>query len=186
MGRGLGELTRIYRDYDGIMGGGPYEGLSRWTPDPVIVTLGDNRDHTVDGGNLAPLLPRRFLTAPYPSFNIGIESLQKQICSNDGNLAPPQTKQLSMLKRGAGMRRHVIEMLIMQWCKISSIHSIRVLSYSYYTTITGWELLLRDCIGMILRNSYVCSRRVQVFSKALMYACRWQRATVGSKCARKV
>ena len=35
---------------------------------------------TVDGGNLAPLLPRRFLTAPYPLFNIGIESLQKQIC----------------------------------------------------------------------------------------------------------
>ena len=55
---------------------------------------------TVDGGNLAPLLQRRFLTAPYPFFNIGIESLQKQICSNDGNLAPPQTEQLSMLKRG--------------------------------------------------------------------------------------
>ena len=57
---------------------------------------------TVDGGNLAPLLPRRFLTAPYPRFNIGIEILQKQICSNDGNLAPPQTEQLSMLRRGCG------------------------------------------------------------------------------------
>ena len=54
---------------------------------------------SVDGGNLAPLLPRRFLTAPYPLFNIGIESLQKQICSNDGNLAP-RTEQLSMLKGG--------------------------------------------------------------------------------------
>ena len=56
----------------------------------------------MDGGNLAPLLPRRFLTAPYPLFNIGIESLQKQICSNVGNLARPQTEQLSMLKRGCG------------------------------------------------------------------------------------
>ena len=58
--------------------------------------------HTVDGGNLAPPLPRRFLAAPGPLFNIGIESLQKQIRSNDGNLAPPQTEQLSMLKRGCG------------------------------------------------------------------------------------
>ena len=40
--------------------------------------------------------------------NIGIESLQNQICSNDGNLAPPQTELLSMLKEGAGMHRHVI------------------------------------------------------------------------------
>ena len=55
---------------------------------------------TLDGGNLAPLLQRRFLTAPYPLFNIGVESLQKQICSNDGNLAPPQTEQLSMFKKG--------------------------------------------------------------------------------------
>ena len=43
-----------------------------------------------------------FLTAPYPLFNIGIESLQKQICSHDGKLAPPQTEQMSMLKRGCG------------------------------------------------------------------------------------
>ena len=62
----------------------------------------------MDGGNLAPLLQRRFLTAPYHLFNIAVESLQKQICFNDGNLAPPQTEQLSM-KGGAGMRRHVIE-----------------------------------------------------------------------------
>ena len=56
-----------------------------------------------------------FLTAPYPLCNIGIESLQKQICSNDGNPAPPQTKQLSMLKRGCGdaSSRH-LKMLIMQ------------------------------------------------------------------------
>ena len=55
---------------------------------------------SVDGGNLAPLLQRRFLTAPCPLLNIGIENLQKQICSNDGNLAPPQTEQLPMLKKG--------------------------------------------------------------------------------------
>ena len=64
---------------------------------------------SVDGGNLAPLLQRRFFTAPYPLLNIGIENLQKQICSNDGNLAPPQTEQLSMLKEGAGMHCQVIE-----------------------------------------------------------------------------
>ena len=63
----------------------------------------------MDGGNLAPLLQRKFLKAPYPCFNIGVENLQKQICSNDGHLAPPQAEQLSMLKGGAGMHRHVIE-----------------------------------------------------------------------------
>ena len=44
-----------------------------------------------------------------PLLNIGMESLHKQNCSNDGNLAPPHTEQVSMLKRGAGMRRHAIE-----------------------------------------------------------------------------
>ena len=82
------------------------------------------RVSTVDGGNLAPLLQRRFFTAPYPLLNIGIENLQKQSCSNDGNLAPPQTVQLSMLKRGcrdasSSHRR----CLLCKWCKISSIHS---------------------------------------------------------------
>ena len=83
---------------------------------------------TVDGGNLAPLLQRRFLTAPSPLFSIGVESLQKQICSNDGNLAPPQTEQLSMLKRGYGdaSSRHTSRPLC-RWCKISSIHRLEVL-----------------------------------------------------------
>ena len=81
---------------------------------------------SVDGGNLAPLLQRRFFTAPYPLLNIGIENLQKQICSNDGNLAPPQTEQLSMLKRGCGdASSSHRRCLLCRWCKISSIHSIR-------------------------------------------------------------
>ena len=80
--------------------------------------------HTVDGGNLAPLLQRKFFTAPYPLLNIGIENLQKQICSNDGNLAPPQTEQLSMLKRGCGdASSSHRRCLLCRWCKISSIHS---------------------------------------------------------------
>ena len=79
---------------------------------------------SVDGGNLAPLLQRRFLTALYPLLNIGIENLQKQICSNDGNLAPPQTEQLSMLKRGCGdASSSHRRCLLCRWCKISSIHS---------------------------------------------------------------
>ena len=79
---------------------------------------------SVDGGNLAPLLQRRFFTAPYPLLNIGIENLQKQICSNDGNLAPPQTEQLSMLKRGCGdASSSHRRCLLRRWCKISSIHS---------------------------------------------------------------
>ena len=79
--------------------------------------------HTVDGGNLAPLLEQRFLTVPYPLLNIGIESLQKQNSSNDGNLAPPHRKQESMLKRGCGdasSRRR--RCMLCRWCKISSIH----------------------------------------------------------------
>ena len=80
-----------------------------------------------DGGNLAPLLQRRFLTAPYPLLNIGIENLQKQICSNDGNLAPPQTEQLPMLKRGYGdASSSHRRCLLCRWCKISSIHSMAV------------------------------------------------------------
>ena len=84
--------------------------------------------NTVDGGNLAPLLQCRFLTAPYPLFNIAVESLQKQICFNDGNLAPPQTEQLPMLKRGCGdaSSRHR-RSLLCRWCKISSIHRLDVL-----------------------------------------------------------
>ena len=82
---------------------------------------------TVDGGNLAPLLEQRFLTAPYPLLNIGIERLQKQNCSNDGNLAPPHTEQESMLKRGcedvSSRRRRC---LLCRWCKISSIHRIGI------------------------------------------------------------
>ena len=38
------------------------------------------------GGNLALLSQRRFLTAPYPLLNSGMESLTKEICSNDGIL----------------------------------------------------------------------------------------------------
>ena len=80
---------------------------------------------SVDGGNLAPLLQRRFFTAPYPLLNIGIENLQKQICSNDGNLAPPQTEQLSMSKRGCGdASSSHRRCLLCRWCKISSIHSM--------------------------------------------------------------
>ena len=80
---------------------------------------------SVDGGNLAPLLQRKFFTAPYPLLNIGIENLQKQICSNDGNLAPPQTEQLSMLKRGCGdASSSHRRCLLCRWCKISSIHSM--------------------------------------------------------------
>ena len=84
--------------------------------------------HSVDGGNLAPLLQCRFLTAPHPLFNIAVESLQKQICFNDGNLAPPQTEQLPMLKRGCGdaLSRHS-RSLLCRWCKISSIHRLDVL-----------------------------------------------------------
>ena len=79
---------------------------------------------SVDGGNLAPLLQRRFFTAPYPLLNIGIENLQKQICSNDGNLAPPQTERLSMLTRGCGdAASSHRRCLLCRWCKISSIHS---------------------------------------------------------------
>ena len=45
-----------------------------------------------------------------PFFNIGTESPRKQVCANDGNLAPPQTEQLSMLKKGGvGTRRRVIQ-----------------------------------------------------------------------------
>ena len=82
----------------------------------------------MDGGNLAALLQRRFLTAPYPLSNIAVESLQKQICFNDGNLAPPQTERLSMLKRGCGYAssRHR-RSLLCRWCKISSIHRLDVL-----------------------------------------------------------
>ena len=81
--------------------------------------------HTVDGGNLAPLLQRKFFTAPYPLLNIGIDNLQKQICSNDGNLAPPQTEQLSILTRGCGdASSSHRRCLLCRWCKISSIHSI--------------------------------------------------------------
>ena len=80
---------------------------------------------SVDGGNLAPLLQRRFFTAPYPLLNIGIETFQKQICSNDGNLAPPQTEQLSMLKRGRGDASSSHRRCVLcRWCKISSIHSM--------------------------------------------------------------
>ena len=86
---------------------------------------------SVDGGNLAPLLQRKFFTAPYPLLNIGIENLQKQICSNDGNLAPPQTGQLSMLKRGCGdASSSHRRCLLCRWCKISSIHSLNSLSKS--------------------------------------------------------
>ena len=44
------------------------------------------------------ILRRFFHTAPYPLLNIGIESLQKQICANDGILAPLHTALMSMLK----------------------------------------------------------------------------------------
>ena len=88
---------------------------------------------SVDGGNLAPLLQRRFFTAPYPLLNIGIENLQKQICSNDGNLAPPQTEQLSMLKRGCGdASSSHRRCLLCRWCKISSIHSMGDSMRDYY------------------------------------------------------
>ena len=83
----------------------------------------------MDGGNLAPSLQRRCLSAPYPLFNIGTESPRKQVCANDGNLAPPQTGQLSMLKkRGCGdaPSRHT-RCLLCGWCKISSIHRLDVL-----------------------------------------------------------
>ena len=77
----------------------------------------------------APLLQRRFLTAPYPLLNIDIEKLLKQICSNDGNLAPPQTEQLSMLKRGCGdASSSHRRCLLCRWCKISSIHSKKLLT----------------------------------------------------------
>ena len=80
---------------------------------------------SVDGGNLAPLLQRRFLTALYPLLNIGSENLQKQICSNDKNLAPPQTEQLPMLKKGYGdASSSHRRCLLCRWCKISSIHSM--------------------------------------------------------------
>ena len=82
---------------------------------------------SVDGGNLAPLLQRNFFTAPCPLLNIGIENLQKQICPNDGNLAPPQTEQLSILKRGCGdASSSHRRCLLCRWCKISSIHSITI------------------------------------------------------------
>ena len=64
---------------------------------------------TVDGGNLAPLLQHKCLTLAYPLLNIGMESLHIQNCANDGNLSPPHTEQVSMLKRGAGMHCHAIE-----------------------------------------------------------------------------
>ena len=105
--------------------------LSEVVGDPAKTPIYYNRfhflfhcPHTVDGGNLAPLLQRKFFTAPYPLLNIGIENLQKQICSNDGNLAPPQTEQLSMLKRGCGdASSSHRRCLLCRWCKISSIHS---------------------------------------------------------------
>ena len=39
------------------------------------------------------------MTAPYILY-VGIESLQKLICSDDRSLAPPQKEQLLMLKKG--------------------------------------------------------------------------------------
>ena len=83
-----------------------------------------SNSHTVDGGNLAPLLQRRFLTAPYPLLIIGIENLQEQICSKDGDLAPPQAEQLPMLKRGYGNASSSHRRcLLCRWCKIFSIRS---------------------------------------------------------------
>ena len=102
----------------------------------------------MDGGNLAPLLQRNFFTAPYPLLNIGIENLQKQICSNDGNLAPPQTEQLSILKRGCGdASSSHRRCLLCRWCKISSIHS------------RGQESWFQDNEGL----GFVLAERVNVF-----------------------
>ena len=104
----------------------------------------------MDGGNLAPLLQRRFLTAPYPLLNIGIENLQKQICSNDGNLAPPQTEQLSILKRGCGdASSSHRRCLLCRWCKISSIHRLHAdwmyLAKTYRCALGPWlSLDVRD------------------------------------------
>ena len=63
--------------------------------------------------------------SPVPLFNIGTESPRKQVCANDGNLAPPQTEQLSMLKKGVWGR--AVASYKCGWCKISSIHRLDVL-----------------------------------------------------------
>ena len=79
--------------------------------------------HTVDGGHLARLYNVELLQPRTLFFNIGIERRQKEVCSEHGNLAPPQTDQLSMLKRGCGdaSSRHG-KCVLRGWCKISSIH----------------------------------------------------------------
>ena len=43
-----------------------------------------------------------FLQPRTPSLTLVLKASRKQICSNDGNLAPPQTEQLSILERGCG------------------------------------------------------------------------------------
>ena len=84
------------------------------------------RVHTVDGGNLTPLLQRRFLTAPYPLFlTLALNASR----NNDRNFAPPQTEQLSVLKRGcpdASLRHR--RSLLYRFCKISSIHRLDVIT----------------------------------------------------------
>ncbi len=107
----------------------------------------------MDGGNLAPLLQCRFLTAPYPLLNIGIESLHEQICSNDGNLAPPHTEQVSMIKRGCGdaSSRHG-RCLLFRWCKISSIHRLDILGEDIqmsYMLVERWTAL-SNLFGVVL------------------------------------
>ena len=57
-----------------------------------------------------------------PFFNIGTESPRKQVCANDGNLAPPQTEQLSMLKKGVWGRAVASYKMPFMWVVQDFLH----------------------------------------------------------------
>ena len=57
----------------------------------------------MDGGNLAPPSQSGFLSALYTLLNIGIERLQKQICSNDVEILHRLVLNRCPLNRGVRM-----------------------------------------------------------------------------------
>ena len=69
----------------------------------------NRKSPTVDGGNLAPFLPRRFLTAPYPLLALALKASRSKFVPMTEILHRLRQNSCQCQKGGAGMRRHVIE-----------------------------------------------------------------------------
>ena len=63
----------------------------------------------MDGGNFAPLLQHRFLTAPYPLLTLPLKASRNKFVSTTEILHRLRQNSCQCSKGGAGMHRHVIE-----------------------------------------------------------------------------